>query len=333
MLFLLKDIWWDKMMKLNTEFYTGDMNEWDNFVYSSRNGTLFHTQKFLSYHQNKDFVDRSLIIKSKKGVECVFPAASIRRDGKHILFSHIGSSFGGLIVSSRMGIEGTHQIIKMILEISSSYNYDEIEMRLTPYIYHKIPCDEIQFCLLANGFKPSAYDLSCVIPLNDMMTQDQTTNKSIRKAINTELRVSYSSPDWERYWVILSNNLKEKHNVLPTHTLEEILRLKNLFPDKIRLMTTYLDDIMTSGVVLFVGNDRAFEVFYIAQDYNYQEYRCMSLLLHHVIDWGFSNGYRFINLGISTEDHGTKINWGLFKFKEGFGARSVLRPSFKKVLI
>lgn len=318
------------MTNLKLQFYSGNMEEWDNFVHNSRNGTLFHTQKFLSYHKNKNFVDQSILIESKHGIDCVFPAASIIKGDKSVLFSHIGSSFGGLVVSSRVGIEDINKIIKMIIEANRTYN--EIEMRLSPYIYHKLPCDEIQFCLLANGFKPSAYDLSCVVALNEFTLIENTTNRSIRKSIDSDLRVSYTSPEWEKYWGILTNNLQKKYNVSPTHSLEEILYLKNTFPDKIRLMTTYLDNVMTAGVVLFIGNEKAFEVFYIAQDYNFQEYRCMNLLLHHVIDWGYSNGFRFMNLGISTEDHGTKINWGLFKFKEGFGARSVLRPSFKKVL-
>ena len=35
--------------------------EWNNFVNQSNNGTIFHNQKFLSYHLNRKFIDHSLL--------------------------------------------------------------------------------------------------------------------------------------------------------------------------------------------------------------------------------------------------------------------------------
>ena len=47
------------------------------------------------------------------------------------------------------------------------------------------------------------------------------------------------------------------------------------------------------------------------------------------MQWGHEHGYRYLNLGISTEDGGRVINWGLFRFKEGFGARGVVRKYYR----
>ena len=35
--------------------------EWDQFVLSSNNGTIFHLRKFLSYHIERKFNDNSLL--------------------------------------------------------------------------------------------------------------------------------------------------------------------------------------------------------------------------------------------------------------------------------
>jgi len=303
------------------------MDTWDNFVHNSRNGTLFHTQKFLSYHKNK-FTDSSLIFKYKGDVVGVLPAVYI--DGH--LFSHAGSSFGGVVLHKNIGLGMAYSIIDKLLNYCSDNKITKISMRLPPYIYHKMPCDELDFSLSASNFIVAGYDLSCVITLDSSIIINDSTARSIRKASNSGLWVNYDSVEGEKYWCILESNLDEKHSVHPTHTLEEILRLKNMFPDKIKLVTCYLKDKMVCGVVLFVGNENAFEVFYIAQDYEFQEHRALNLVLHNVISWGFINRFKYMNLGISTEDRGKKVNWGLFKFKEGFGSHSVLRRTYRKEL-
>ena len=41
------------------------LSDWDDFVEHSNNGTIFHKQKFLSYHINRRFDDFSLIFKKR----------------------------------------------------------------------------------------------------------------------------------------------------------------------------------------------------------------------------------------------------------------------------
>ena len=44
--------------------YSHNMNhEWNQFVSDSFNGTIFHTQKFLSYHIDRQFEDCSFVFK------------------------------------------------------------------------------------------------------------------------------------------------------------------------------------------------------------------------------------------------------------------------------
>ena len=39
------------------KYRTENMEMWDNFVKESRNGTIFHTQKFINYHPKDRFED------------------------------------------------------------------------------------------------------------------------------------------------------------------------------------------------------------------------------------------------------------------------------------
>ena len=62
--------------------------EWDQFIDTSDNGTIFQKQKFLSYHVSRKFENHSLIFKKKGKIIAVFPAAIKQEGKKKILFSH-----------------------------------------------------------------------------------------------------------------------------------------------------------------------------------------------------------------------------------------------------
>jgi lipid II:glycine glycyltransferase (peptidoglycan interpeptide bridge formation enzyme) len=53
-------------------------------------------------------------------------------------------------------------------------------------------------------------------------------------------------------------------------------------------------------------------------------------VFYELIAWATARGYRYLNLGKSTEDEGRALNAGLFRFKEGFGARGVLRETMSR---
>jgi lipid II:glycine glycyltransferase (peptidoglycan interpeptide bridge formation enzyme) len=46
------------------------------------------------------------------------------------------------------------------------------------------------------------------------------------------------------------------------------------------------------------------------------------------MEWGLKNGFLYLDWGISTEGKGSRVNTGLFQFKEGFGGHGVLRESY-----
>ena len=76
--------------------------EWDEFVEQSDNGTMFSKRRFLSYHDKNKFNDKSIYITKDGKLHSVFTAALIERDGKKILSSHPGASYGGFAYNSEL---------------------------------------------------------------------------------------------------------------------------------------------------------------------------------------------------------------------------------------
>ena len=64
------------------KYKQSDIEVWDKFIKQSNNGTLFHTQKFLSYHPTDRFLDNSLIFQKKGNIISVLSAAIKKEKGK-----------------------------------------------------------------------------------------------------------------------------------------------------------------------------------------------------------------------------------------------------------
>ncbi|WP_371381712.1 GNAT family N-acetyltransferase [Sporomusa aerivorans] len=306
--------------------------EWDNFVGASRNGTFMQQRNFLNYHPADRFIDCSLMVyNSHRKLIAVIPAAQKMTEQKKVFSSYPGASHGGIIVDQRFGTSEAMALIPLLTEHCKSNRFDAIEIKMIPRIYHFWPSDEIDFALRYYGFSIGRTELATALPLKELAEPSdyliESTQRNIRKAQKLGVTIE-ESHDLTTYWRILTNNLKERHNAEPTHTLAEILDLTNRYPESIKLFAAFLQGEMVSGVVAFLLNSRVINCFYIASDNRYQSLRSGELLFYQLISWGMKKGFYYLDWGISTEDKGLKINQGLFDFKEKFGGRGVLREMY-----
>lgn len=306
--------------------------EWDDFVINSRNGTFMQQRTFLNYHPTDRFVDCSLMIYNSTGkLIAVIPAARKMEGSKNIFSSYPGASHGGIIVGQKFTTHEALALIPLLTEHCRTIKSDAIEIKMVPRIYHCWPSDEIDFALRYQGFSIYATELATALPLKEIANASenlvQSSQRNIRKAQRLGVTVK-ESKDYATFWSILANNLKQRHHSQPTHTLTEIIDLTNRYPESIKLFASFSEGEMIGGVVVFLLNNRVINCFYIANNDKYQHLRSLELLFYRLISWGIDQGYYFLDWGISTENKGLKINHGLFKFKEKFGGRGVLRETY-----
>jgi lipid II:glycine glycyltransferase (peptidoglycan interpeptide bridge formation enzyme) len=251
-----------------------------------------------------------------------------------VLSSHAGASFGGIVYPEGLSIRAAFDAVEALVAYARTRAFDSVEMTLPPVVYHDRPSHYVDFALYKIGFRYKKREISSVIPLD--FTAEQILEKfkpeartAFRKSVKRGVRVR-ETDDFEAFYPILRQNLGLRHHVQPTHTLEELLLLKRLFPDRIRFFGAYLDRRLIAGVVAFTANDRVVLAFYISHDTAYQDYRPVNQLFHAIIRWCIEGRYRCLDFGIFTVNEET--NWGLGKFKESFGARGVFRDTFVRAL-
>ena len=315
-----------------------ERRRWDDFVRSANNGTIFHTRRFLSYHPPQRFVDHSLLFLKKGRLIALLPAVDFTQEGGRILISHRGASYGGFVVRDTLSIREAFDLVEALIKHAKAEGFDAVDLTPPPQIYLRRPSNYIDFALVQNGFRYRKREISSVIPLDFSRDEILTTfNEGSRRAVRrgqklgVVVRESDEARDYERFYAILKKNLRLRHGVKPTHTLPELLKVKELFPDRIKLFAAYTpENDMAAGVVMFICNPRVVLAFYISHDEDYQQYRGVNCLFHDIIDWGIREGYGFLDFGIFTVNEDP--NWGLARFKESFGAQGVFRDSLRLTL-
>lgn len=344
----------------NTSDYKSQKTSYfDEFINSSLNGTIFHKKKFLEYHNynrpSDKFEDNTLLFYKNNELIAVFTGANIYKEVKDlsnnvinnikILKSHPGSSYGGFVFNKLPNIELSFEIIDSLIEYSESNNYSYIEFRNAEKIFNKSNIDVIDFCLLHRGFIRVAEELSnCIyLPLFhnlefvDYLNKFDTSSKNKvqrnyrlaqKNNLNSEFTVDIN--DISEFYDVLCKTLI-KHNSKPVHTLDELIYLiKNL--EEAKLYIVKYKDIIISGQFLLEVNSKGFHMFYNAMDYDYQYLKPSNYGMINLIYELCKTNKIYYNLGISTENGGKVINFGLFDFKESFLSESALRTYWKKSL-
>jgi len=302
---------------------------WDSFVDNSDNGTIFHKRKFLSYHPKSRFKDHSLIVNKNEKLFSVFPAVELNRDGQKIISSHGGASYGGFVYNIDLNLKDAFDLVEGLIKNANSEKFDRIQITLPPIIYETKYSNYIDFALVKNGFQYLKREISSVVQLDFKPDQLLYTYRAeARTAVNKSVKkgvVIKECDNYDEYYEILKKNLKLRHNVTPTHTIDELKKIKNLFPNEVRLWGAFLGDKLIAGVCNFSANPKVVLAFYISHDEDYQEYRAVNQLFYEIMKKYQEENFRFLDFGIFTVN--MEPNWGLARFKENFGARGIFRDT------
>jgi len=318
-------------MDIKVEVYQPEFrSRWEKFVRTADNGTLFHRQQFLDYHPPDRFSAHHLIFRKKNRVLALLPAAIRETKRARALVSHPGASYGGFVVSPGLGIRDAHLLVEALVDHLYKAKFQRVELTTPPLFYSSQPNNYIDFALLKQGFRYLKRELTSVVPLPGRGVEVFSSFKSEARTATRKAQklgvVIRESNDYEDFYQILRQNLRMRHNVTPTHTPEELLRLRALLPEEIRLFSAYLKGKQIAGVILFLCNQRVLLAFYISHRQEYQKYRSVNLLFHQIMEWGSQGGFRYLDFGTFTLN--MEPNWGLGKFKETFGAKGLFRDTF-----
>lgn len=300
---------------------------WDDLIGRSCNGTMMHTRRFISYHGDR-FRDRSLVLEDRRGrIVGVFPAAQDPSDPEMIV-SHPGLTYGGLVHDG--SVRGA-SMIGALEGITSTYRALGcrcLRYKAVPFIYHAAPADDDIYALFRLGAHRYRCDLSATIDLSHRARVSQRRIRSLRRAAAGGVSADEAWDEIASFWRILECHLGNRHGASPVHSLEEISRLHDLFPNEIILIAAKIGQVLTGGAVLFLAGP----VLHMQYTATTEEGRAKFVtdpVMERAIDLAHERGCRFFDFGISTVDAGWSLNQGLYEFKVSFGAGGVVYDHYE----
>ncbi|MDA3843849.1 MAG: GNAT family N-acetyltransferase [Candidatus Kapabacteria bacterium] len=305
--------------------------EWEDFVENSNNGTMFHKQAFLDYHPDGRFPFYHLMIRRGEKLVGVLPGGT-KKDGKEF-WSPMGASYGS-IVTDDISFELSLQILDAVVAHFRENDFDDIYLIPPPLVYSINYAQHIEYAMLYRKFDFELHYISHAIEMkhgDDFLKHyDKTARKSVRKILREGKLSIRESDDYESFNKILIEN-KARHNIKPTHSLEDMLKLRDLMPDKVRLNMVYYEDKPIAGSWLFFCNEKVVLCFYNMLLYEYEHLKPVYLIMHETIRAAYEEGYQWVDIGVSqdtsAEDPMTP-SLNLIYFKERFDSRGILRSTF-----
>lgn len=306
------------------DYETHHAAQWDAFCAQAPTATFLHTRAFLSYHKER-FVDRSLIVVADGRWIAVVPLAQDPVDAGCVV-SHPGITYGGVLHQGEARGGCMVDVIRLLSEALRARGYTRLRYKAVPHLYHRGFADDDLYALHRCGAMLARRDLSCAIDPAHALSPSARRRRGVRSAHAVGLTIAEGREYLDEFWQVLCQNLADKHQARPVHSLQEMQELAARFPQSIRCVVARHGDQVVAGTVLFVTH-RADHAQYIASNPAGRSGGALDLLFSHCIA-GVAEG-RYFDFGISTEEDGRVLNEGLYAFKSEFGGAGLVYDHYE----
>lgn len=302
-------------------YTSSDKELWNSFIKTAKNATFLLQRDFMEYHQDR-FEDYSLLIFQKDLLLAVLPA----NISDKTVYSHQGLTYGGIILKDDLNFINYKKICVAILQFLYEQDIQKLNLKLIPEVYNLSPNDEIKSMLPFVNAQLTKSEISLATNIKSNYAFSKLRLRGVKKGIKNNLILKETNnlaPFWNQ---LLIPNLMEKHHTKPTHSLEEITILKEIFPHNIRQFDVYYKEQLIAGATIFETQQTAHSQ-YISGKKEFNHLGGLDFLFYELICSIFKDK-KYFNFGTSTATTANKINEGLFNWKQGFDALPILHNQY-----
>lgn len=300
-----------------------DYANWNAFIGQAKNATFLFHRDFMEYHKDR-FEDFSLMVFEDEKLIAVLPANRVG----DIVYSHQGLTYGGLVYSPKLNGEKVENILDSLVSFFKENEVQSFCFKPIPLFYASKGNAEMEFFMLKKGAFLDKKEMNLGINLAMPLTISKSKLKHFRKIQELDLEL-VQEQQLESFWgLVLEPRLLEKYNATPVHTLQEITKLKEKFPNNIKQFSVYFEDVIIAGITLF-ETETVVKSQYGATTKKGEELRALDFLFINLIEKYKSEGKLFFDMGIVNEDNEKGYHAGLLKQKEELGCAVYSQDFYK----
>jgi hypothetical protein len=300
---------------------------WNTFIGKAKNATFVFHRDFMEYHKER-FQDFSLLVFEDEKLIAVVPANRL----EDTVYSHQGLTYGGIVYNAKITGEKVARIIDSILSYLKENGVRILYFKPIPSFYTSGGNHEIDFFLIKKGASLDKKEMNMVINLAMPLTISKSKLKHFRKIEDLDLEI-VEEDQLDSFWkMVLEPRLKEKYDVKPVHTLQEITKLKENFPENIKQFSVYQNNEIIAGVTIF-ETGTVVKSQYGATTKKGEELRALDFLFINLIKKYKRAGKHFFDMGIVNDDNEEGYHAGLLKQKEELGCSVHSQDFYKMILL
>lgn len=310
------------MKKYTVRQYSAeDFGLWNDFIAEAKNATFLFHRNFMEYHNDR-FEDFSLLVFEDAKLLAVLPANKVGAE----LHSHSGLTYGGIIVGKDLKLQVFLDVFKEICQFLKP-TFNKVFFKIIPSIYNTHFSDELLYALFLTDAKLIRRDTLSVIDNSLAENISQKRKYEIRKGEKHNLEVRQTN-DFSVFWnQILIPTLEEKHQTKPVHSLEEIQKLHQFFPENIKQFEVYFEGKIVAGTTVF-ETDNVVHIQYIGSNELRGKLGSVDYLFDYLIK-EYKTKKKYFDFGTSNEQQGRVLNEGLTYWKESFGAKPLVQDFYE----
>lgn len=294
-----------------------DREEWDAFVRKSKNATFLHLRDYMDYHSDR-FDDCSLVVRDRRGrIVALLPANRVGST----LNSHGGLTYGGWLMDSHTAAPDPMAWMAELTGFCHEEGIDTLVYKAIPHIYHQLPAEEDLYALWRAGAQLTTRNVSTAIALDSPSLSRRLSRRAVLRKQRFGIAVR-ETDDADEFWDIVVRDRRERHNVKPVHTAEELNRLHRALPEYIRMYVAEAGGKVLAGAVIYDAAP-VLHLQYAAATEEGKRLYATDVIYREVID-AFASRRRYFDFGISNEDAGRYLNTGMTAHKEELGGRTVV---------
>lgn len=291
---------------------------WNTFLSSTKMPLFLFNREYMDYHADR-FVDCSAIGLIGERVNALFPASIDLATG--VATSHGGLTFGGpLLAKDVRGVE-VLDLVGGWLDWLRAQNVTCITVKLIPSAFATYAADEVAYALWRYGFSLNRRDFSSILPILDRRPFNSSKKAAIKKA--TKLGLILNNPSIAVFHNLLTTVLRDRHQVVPVHSQNELEILASRFPGRIFVRGASIGDTLMGAALVF-DYGHIWHTQYLAVSDVGRETGALDLVIADLIQQAEQREVRSLSFGTSSESAGTTLNEGLLWQKESYGARGLV---------
>ena len=302
-----------------------DQTIWDQYVSKARNATFLFYRDYMDYHSDR-FHDYSLMFFKNGRLHSLLPAHS----SDDTFFSHLGLTYGGLIMDINVTIAETCQLFECLNNYLRLKGFRHVQYKAIPWIYHQVPSEEDLYALFWKcGAKLSTRNVGTTIFIQQNLKWRRNHLRQLKKARLNGITVQRGA-DIAEFWPVLEQHLWQRYQSKPVHSLAEMQLLQSRFPNNIIQYNAYKEGHIVGGITFYLSHN-VVHAQYSSGNAEGMALGAMEIIYDKIMHEDYPN-YAYLDLGSSTEQECSVINEGLISFKEGYGGRAVVYDTYEWTL-